>query len=148
VKVGGAKLKSDGTAAYSGQAAAKGGSVSGAQGAEKTFAEITEDIELQGMMEELDAIGAALSRYPASALLARYRKLVKMALGRVKNSSRVKREFKWRRTERSMFMIIERAEDAVAELETLESALERERDRTRMLSLIDEIKGCLISLLF
>jgi uncharacterized protein YaaR (DUF327 family) len=148
VKVGGAKLKSGETAPYSGQAAAKGGSLAGAQGAEKTFAEITEDMELQGMMAELDAIGAALSRYPASALLARYRKLVKMALGRVKNSTRIKREFKWRRTERSMFMVIERAEDALAELETLESALERERDRTRMLSLIDEIKGCLISLLF
>ena len=148
MKVLGAKLKSGETAPYSGQAAAKGGSVSGAQGTEKTFAEITEDMELQVMMEELDAIGAALSRYPASALLGRYRKLVKMALGRIKNSTRIKREFKWRRTERSMFMVIERAEDALAEIGTLESALERERDRTRILSLIDEIKGCLISLLF
>ena len=148
MKVGAAKLKSGETAPYTGQAAARGGSVSGAQGTEKTFAEIAEDMELQGIMEELDAIGAALSRYPASALLGRYRALVKMALGRVKNSMRIKREFKWRRTERSMFMVIERAEEALAELEALESALGRERDRTRMLSLIDEIKGCLISLLF
>jgi uncharacterized protein YaaR (DUF327 family) len=148
MKVGGAKLKSGETAPYSGQASAKGGSVSGAQGAEKTFAEITESMELQAMVKELDAIGAALSRYPASALLARYRRLVKIALARIRNSTRIKREFKWRRTERSMFMVIERAEDVLAELETLESALERERDRTRMLALIDEIKGCLISLLF
>jgi uncharacterized protein YaaR (DUF327 family) len=148
VKVGGAKLKSGGASLHSGQAAAKGGSVSGVHGAEKTFAEITEDMELQMMVAELDEIGTALSRYPASALLARYRKLVRMALDRIKNSTRVKREFKWRRTERSMFMVIERAEDALAELETLESVLERERDRTRMFSLIDEIKGCLISLLF
>jgi uncharacterized protein YaaR (DUF327 family) len=148
VKVGGAKLKSGETAPHSGQAAARGGSVPGAQGAEKTFAEITEDMEFRGMMAELDEIGAALSRYPASALIGRYRKLVQTALGRVRNSMRIKREFKWRRTERAMFMVIERAEDALAELEALESALGRERDRTRMLSLIDEIKGCLISLLF
>ena len=148
MKVDGAKLKGGGAAPYTGQSTGWGGAVSGAQGAEKTFAEIAEDMEIQGMMAELDAIGAALSRYPASALLVRYRTLVKMALGRIRNSMRIKREFKWRRTERSLFMVIERAEDALAELETLESAIERERDRTRMLLLIDEIKGCLISLLF
>ncbi|MDR0652025.1 MAG: YaaR family protein [Synergistaceae bacterium] len=148
MKVDGAKLKGGGAAPYTGQSTGRGGAVSGAQGAEKTFAEIAEDMEIQGMMAELDAIGAALSRYPASALLVRYRALVKMALGRIRNSMRIKREFKWRRTERSLFMVIERAEDALAELETLESAIERERDRNRMLSLIDEIKGCLISLLF
>ncbi|MDR1133936.1 MAG: YaaR family protein [Synergistaceae bacterium] len=148
MKVSGAKFKSGETAPHSGQAAARGTSVSGVHGAEKTFAEISEDIELQGMITELDEIGAALSRYPTSALLGRYRELVKMALNRVKNGMRIKREFKWRRTERSMFMVIERAEDALAELEALESALGRERDRTRIFSLIDEIKGCLISLLF
>jgi hypothetical protein len=45
-------------------------------------------------------------------------------------------------------MVIERTEDALGELEELESALDRERDRTHFFSLIDEIKGCLISLLF
>ncbi|MDR3163963.1 MAG: YaaR family protein [Synergistaceae bacterium] len=148
MKVSAAKLKSGETATHSGQAATRGGAVSGAHGAEKTFAEVVEDIELQGMITELDEIGAALSRYPTSALLRRYRELVKMALSRIKNSMHIRREFKWRRTERSMFMVIERADSALAELETLESAIERERDRTRMFSLIDEIKGCLISLLF
>jgi uncharacterized protein YaaR (DUF327 family) len=148
VKVGGAKLKSGEAAPYSGQTAARGSSVSGAHGAEKTFAEIAEDMELQGMVTELEEIGSALSRYPTSAVLGRYRGLVRMVLDRIKDGMRIKREFKWRRTERSMFMVIERAEDALAELETLESALGRERDRTRMFSLIDEIKGCLISLLF
>jgi uncharacterized protein YaaR (DUF327 family) len=47
-----------------------------------------------------------------------------------------------------MFMVIERAEDALAELEELGSALDRERERTRLFELMDEIKGCLISLLF
>jgi hypothetical protein len=57
-------------------------------------------------------------------------------------------EYKWRRTERSMFMAIERTEEALGEIEELESALDRERERGIVMSLIDEIKGCLISLLF
>jgi uncharacterized protein YaaR (DUF327 family) len=148
VKVGGAKLKSGEAAPHSGHAASRGSSAPGAHEAAKTFAEVAEETELQAMILELDEIGASLSRYPASVLLGRYKELVRMALGRIKSGMRVKREFKWRRTERSMFMVIERAEEALAELETLESALDRERERTRAFELIDEIKGCLISLLF
>jgi hypothetical protein len=36
----------------------------------------------------------------------------------------------------------------MTELGELESAIAREGDRTRMYALIDEIKGCIISLLF
>jgi uncharacterized protein YaaR (DUF327 family) len=81
-------------------------------------------------------------------LLARYKELVRSALSRARDRMKIKREFKWRRTERSMFMVIERAEDALDELSELESALGRESERTRMLELVEEIKGCLISLLF
>ena len=105
-------------------------------------------MELQAIISELDAIGSAMSRYSTSALLQRYKELVRQALMRVKNGMRIKREFKWRRTERSMFMTIERTEEALSEIEELESALERERERTQILSLMDEIKGCLLSLIF
>jgi uncharacterized protein YaaR (DUF327 family) len=148
VKVSGAsKLKSGQTGAYSGQGAGRLSSVSGATGASQSFSDVADDLESRAIMDELEAIGASLSRYPTSVLLGKYKELVRMALGRVKDGMRIKREFKWRRTERSMYMVIERTEEALGELEELESALDRERERTRMFSLIDEIKGCLISLL-
>jgi uncharacterized protein YaaR (DUF327 family) len=149
VKVGGAsKLKTGEATARSGGTEAKVGALSGARGASRSFSEVAENMELQAIISELDEIGSAMSRYPTPALLKRYKELVRQALERVKNGTRIKREFKWRRTERSMFMIIERTEEALGEIEELESALGRERERTRILSLVDEIKGCLLSLIF
>jgi len=146
--LGASKLKSGETTSRSGQAETRANAVPGASGASVTFAEVAENMKLQAIISELDTLGAALSRYPTSALLARYKDLVRQALSHVEKGMRIKREFKWRRTERSMFMVIERTEEALSEIEELESALDRERERTRVLSLIDEIKGCLISLLF
>ena len=68
-----------------------------------------------------------------------------MALDKVRKSMKIRREFKWRRTERSMFVTLERTEEA---LEEMDEALLKVGDRTRLLSLMEEIKGCLISLLF
>jgi uncharacterized protein YaaR (DUF327 family) len=149
VKVGGAsKIKSEGASAYGGQGSGKGGAVAGVSGTSQAFSEVADEIESRAIIAELEELGAELSRYPTSEMLRRYRELVRMALGRVKDGMRVKREFKWRRTERSMFMTVERAEDALEELGELESALGRESERTRVCELVDEIKGCLISLLF
>jgi uncharacterized protein YaaR (DUF327 family) len=149
VKVSAAsKLKNGGTAVYSGQSAGRSSSVSGTSEVSGAFAEIAGDLETRAIIEELDSIGSELTRYPTSVLLGKYKDLVRMALGLVENGMQIKREFKWRRTERSMYMVIERTEEALGELDELESALGRERDRTKLLSLIDEIKGCLISLLF
>lgn len=147
MKVGASKLKNGEAASYS-SGSEKRGAVPGASETARTFEDVAVDVESRALIEELDRIGAELSRFPAAALLERYRELVRAALARVKNGARIKREFKWRRTERSMFMVIERAEDALAELESLGSALDRERERTRLFELMDEIKGCLISLLF
>jgi uncharacterized protein YaaR (DUF327 family) len=119
--------------------------VKGVQAPQETFAEVVDDLEARQLIDELDSIGLQLSRFPTSALLNRYRELVRMALEKVKNGMRVRREFKWRRTERAMFVVVERTENALAEMD---DALLREAERTRMLSLMEEIKGCLISLLF
>jgi uncharacterized protein YaaR (DUF327 family) len=119
--------------------------VSRTDSAQATFSEVVVDMEARQLLEELDDIGAQLSRYPTSVLIGRYRDLVKMALEKARDGMQVKREFKWRRTERSMFLTIERTESA---LDELDDALMREGDRVRALSLLDEIKGCLISLIF
>ncbi|GHV54236.1 hypothetical protein FACS1894216_13850 [Synergistales bacterium] len=109
------------------------------------FTDVVEDIETRQLIDEIEAIGAQLSRFPTLTMMARYRELVRAALDKARSGVRLKRDFKWRRTERSMFVTIERTEEALEEIEAL---LGREADRTRMFELVEEIKGCLISLLF
>ncbi|MDR1516222.1 MAG: DUF327 family protein [Synergistaceae bacterium] len=140
------KAKTGETAFLSG--GGKGGAnraVSGVSQLSETFAEVADDMESRMLIDELESVGLQLSRFPTTALLSRYRELVRMALEKVRGGMRIKRDFKWRRTERSMFVVIERTEDA---LDEMDDALLREGGRTRMLSLMEEIKGCLISLLF
>ena len=150
MKVSGAgKAKAGETVQHSGGArGTAAGAVSGAGGAASVFSEVVEDMETRQLLAELDDLGAQLSRFPTGVLISRYRELVRMVLRKVRNGMQIKRDFKWRRTERSMFITIERTEDLLSELDELGEVLGREADRTKMLSLIDEIKGCLISLLF
>jgi uncharacterized protein YaaR (DUF327 family) len=146
---GSSKTKTKESAPYAPRGHSRDGErVSGAEELHASFAEIESDMEARMIIDELDDVGGRLCKYPTPMLLSQYRDLVRRALDRIKSGMRIKREFKWRRTERSMFMTIERAEGALSELEELETAMTREQDRTRMFSLIDEIKGCLISILF
>lgn len=112
---------------------------------QETFADVAEDIEVRRIIEEIDEVGSELTKFPTTALMSRYRGLVRAALEHVRAGMRINREFKWRRTERSMFITIEKTEGLLDELEEM---LMREGDRAGSLSLVDEIKGCLISLLF
>ena len=149
-------MKVSNTAAKSGEAVrhsggTKGGAVGAVAGAgamESSFADVVDDMETRQLLAELDDLGSQMTRYPTSALISRYRELVRMVLQKVRNGMQIRRDFKWRRTERSMFITIERTEGLLDELTELGDVLGREADRTRMLSLIDEIKGCLISLIF
>ena len=52
---------------------------------------------------------------------------------------------KWRRGDKNFFVIVEKTDSM---LDELESVFAREGERTRMLQLMEEIKGCLFSLLF
>lgn len=128
-----------------GVSGAAGPSVRGVDGAGATFLEVVDDMESRQIIEELDALGAEMTKFPTTALVRRYRELVGAALDKVRSGMQIRREFKWRRTERSMFITIEKTEGLLDDLET---ALLREGDRARGLALTDEIKGCLISLLF
>jgi uncharacterized protein YaaR (DUF327 family) len=57
----------------------------------------------------------------------------------------LRRDLKWRRTDRGTYVMVEKAESALSELEEV---FRQEGGRTRALQLMEEIKGCLISLLF
>ena len=150
IKISGASTDKGKKGAPAAQAVQAKGSSGGAvgrvrEGASSSFVDVVEDMEARQIVEELDEIGLQLTRFPTTALVRRYRELVGLALDKVKKGMYVRREFKWRRTERSMFITIERTEGLVEELEEV---LLREGDRAKTLSLVDEIKGCLISLLF
>lgn len=142
------KSKTGGAAPHAarvrGTPASDGAAVERAQAVRGTFAEVAEDVEVRRIIEEIDEVGAELTRFPTTQLMMRYRGLVKAALERVRAGMRINREFKWRRTERSMFITIEKTDEL---LDELEEALIREGNRAGSLALVDEIKGCLISLL-
>ena len=57
---------------------------------------------------------------------------------------RVKKEFAFSLHSNKMYTIIERTEKSIAELE---EALDKEREKIVILNIVEEIKGCLISLL-
>lgn len=133
-------------APHSGQSRGQPGvSGFGVSNSNESFLNIVEEMETRRLLEELNILGSGLSRFPTMTLLTQYRSLVRQLLDRARQNMQNRREFKWRRTERAMFIFIEKAEGALAEME---EGLIREGERTRLLMLVEEIKGCLISLLF
>ncbi|WP_281746394.1 YaaR family protein [Thermanaerovibrio acidaminovorans] len=109
-----------------------------------SFMEAMEEVERANLIREISALGESLSKHPSISVLRRYRQLIGVAIEMVRRSLALKRDFKWRRSERAMFVLIERTESALDELEEL---ILREGDRARVLELMEEIKGCLISIL-
>ena len=133
-------------APHSGQNRGQPGVASSGFGvANESFINIVEEMETRRLLDELNVLGSQLSRFPTMTLLVQYRSLVRQLLDRARQNMQNRREFKWRRTERAMFIFIEKTEGALSELE---EGLIREGERTRLLMLMEEITGCLISLLF
>jgi uncharacterized protein YaaR (DUF327 family) len=106
---------------------------------------MTEEIEIRELLGRLDAIAVKLSVFPAERLLLEYKAVIKELLARVMKDFSLQRDLRWRRTDRSTYVTVEKAETALAELEAV---FRQESGRTRALQLMEEIKGCLISLLF
>jgi uncharacterized protein YaaR (DUF327 family) len=109
-----------------------------------SFLEAMEEVERARLIEEIRSLGDSLSKHPSVSALQRYRHLIGLAIGMVRSTMALKRDYKWRRSERTLYVLIERTENALAELEAV---LAGEGDRSRVLDLVEEIKGCLISIL-
>ena len=109
-----------------------------------SFALAMEETEVRALLERLDAVAARLSVFPAERLILEYRSILAELLRRAMKGFSLRRDLRWRKTDRTMFVTIERAEAA---MEELEDAFRREGDRSRAVALMEEIKGCLISLL-
>lgn len=112
--------------------------------AASSFEAAMESTELEALLDRLYDVSARLSVYPASRLIEEYRSVLTELLRRAMKGMRIKRDMRWRKTDRKMYVTIERAEKA---MEELEEAFLYEGDRTKALALMEEIKGCLISLL-
>ncbi|MGI6252976.1 MAG: DUF327 family protein [Aminivibrio sp.] len=109
-----------------------------------SFTQSLENAEIRELLARLDIIASRIGRFPAEGDLRLYRELVRELLRRAVGGLRIKRDMKWRRNDRNLFVTIEKTEAALEELEEIFS---REGERTRVLQLMEEVKGCLISLL-
>ena len=109
-----------------------------------SFGLAMEESEIRVLLDRLDAIAAKLSVFPAERLISEYRLVLTELLRRAMKGFSLRRDLRWRKSDRTMFVTIERAEAA---MEELEDAFRREGDRSRAIALLEEIKGCLISLL-
>jgi uncharacterized protein YaaR (DUF327 family) len=109
-----------------------------------SMTDAAEEIELRELLERLGVVAGKLSIFPAERLFLEYKAIVGELLARAMKDFSLQRDLKWRRTDRATYVIVERAETALAELE---GVFRQEGGRTRALQLMEEIKGCLISLL-
>ncbi len=109
-----------------------------------SFESAMEAAELEDLLDQLYELSDKLSVFPGGRLIAEYRSVLNELLKRATKGLRIKRDMRWRKTDRKMYVTIERAEQAMDELE---EAFLYEGNRTKALALMEEIKGCLISLL-
>ena len=104
-----------------------------------------EEVEVRELLERLNVVASKLTIFPAERLLVEYRFILTELLRRAMNGFSLRRDLRWKKTNRTTYLTIEKAEAA---LEELEEVFRRESDRSRAIVLLEEIKGCLISLLF
>ncbi|MCF4150367.1 YaaR family protein [Dethiosulfovibrio sp. F2B] len=122
-----------------------GRAVSSSGGRGSSFDQTVQVMELEALFKELEDVGTKLSSVPSTVIMSRYRELVRQLLDRALKGVRLRRDLKWRRGDKRGFLVVEQTD---AWLEELEQVLFRENNRTRALRLMEDIKGCLISLLF
>ncbi len=114
------------------------------EGEAVSFDALLSDMEIRALMERLEECTRKLTLFPSETIFEEYKLIVSECLRRVLTSMKVRKDLRWRRADRSLLVTISRTEGALAELETI---IQREGDRTRALRVMEEIKGCLLSLL-
>ncbi len=110
-----------------------------------SFERTVQTVEIEALLKELEDVGSKLSRVPSTIVMSRYRELVRQLLDQAMKGLLLRRDLRWRRTERRAFVVVEQTEEWLQELEDV---LLRENNRTKAFRLMEDIKGCLISLLF
>ena len=103
-----------------------------------------EDAEMGELLKQLDSITYKLSMFPTEKMMYEYKCIVGELLRRSMSIYHLRKDLRWRRSDKNLYVTVEKIESDLNELEEL---FLREGLRTRGFFLIEEIKGCLISLL-
>lgn len=109
-----------------------------------TFTLSMTDAETSELLKQLDALTRKLSMFPTERVMYEYRCLVGELMRRSMRAYQLKKDMRWRRSDKSLFVTIEKIE---SDLNELGEVFQREGLRTRGFSILEEIKGCLISIL-
>lgn len=99
--------------------------------------------EVQLLLSEMDEIAEQLFRFPSRKLLQHYRLLTGKIMYLAEQKYHINRKFNWKRGGNTVMVTIEKTESLLDELEVI---LTREGERTRLYEVLEEIKGCVISL--
>jgi hypothetical protein len=110
----------------------------------KTFDSVFSSSEIEVLLQEVDTLSRQLFLFPSKTLLAKYREAVCLLLFKAEERFKLRKDYKWRRTNRSVYITIEKTE---ALLDEIEAVLVKAGERSRLSKLLDEVKGCLISLM-
>ena len=103
-----------------------------------------EEAELGELLKRLDSISYKLSMFPTEKMMHEYKCIVGELMRRSMSAYHLRKDLRWRRSDKNLYVTIEKIE---SDLNELEEVFQREGIRTRGFYLIEEIKGCLISLL-
>ena len=109
-----------------------------------TFILTIENAEMKELLKQLDSISYKLSMYPTERMMYEYKCLVGELMRRSMSVYHLRKDLRWRRSDKNLYVTIEKIE---SDLNELEEVFQREGLKTRGFFLIEEIKGCLISLL-
>jgi uncharacterized protein YaaR (DUF327 family) len=109
-----------------------------------TFITSIETAEINELLKQLEAISYKLSMFPTERMMYEYKCIVGELIRRSMSAYHLRKDLRWRRSDRNLYVTIEKVE---SDLNELEEVFQREGLRTRGLFLVEEIKGCLISLL-
>ena len=82
-----------------------------------SFESAMESAELEDLLDQLYDLSDRLSVFPGGRLIEEYRHVLNELLKRAVKGMRIKRDMRWRKTDRKMYVTIERAEKAMDELE-------------------------------
>ncbi|MBQ6113544.1 MAG: hypothetical protein IJL10_04675, partial [Synergistaceae bacterium] len=81
-----------------------------------SFDAAMEATELEELLDRLYELSDKLSVFPGGRLIEEYRNVLHELLKRAAKGLRIKRDMRWRKTDRKMYVTIERAGKAMEEL--------------------------------
>lgn len=105
------------------------------------FGNTLHQVETDRLLDELDVVAEQLFRFPSDKVLNDYRQVVGKILGRAEEMISIRMDYSVRSG--SARVVIDRARRSLDELDRV---LRREGNRSRIMGLTEDIRGCIVSL--